>query len=169
MNIGREERMVQKGSSTLSIPRFRLSQIGWWGLAGITVGAMVLPATAAEHNDSMPKIIICNILPKEISYSTEVTVSFDYENVKGGLKNGKMLLLQKIQLPGEEKIVTRTSNWQPFLADVSGFPDEAGHFEKRFVNPERWRGPPIELTYEIKIVDEKGRESAPCSTKITPK
>ncbi len=116
-----------------------------------------------------PKISNCDISPKEITYKTEVTISFDYQNVEGGLKTGKVTLTQKIQFPGQKEVVTRTSNWQSYLSDLSAFPSESGRFERKFVNADIWRGPAIELVYEFRVVDGKGRESNVCTAKITPK
>ncbi len=107
--------------------------------------------------------------PQEIGYKTEVTISFDYENIEGGLKEAKLLLIQKIQLPGEKKVVTRTSNWQEYLINLSAHASESGRFEKKFVNSEFWKGPQIELTYELKVIDKNGKESNTCETKIRPK
>ncbi len=116
-----------------------------------------------------PKISNFDMSPKEIGYKTEVMISFDYENIEGGLKEAKVLLIQKIGLPGEEKVATRTSNWQEYLVNLSAYPSESGRFEKRFVNSESWRGPQIELTYELKVIDKNGKESNTCETKIRPK
>jgi len=124
---------------------------------------------AAEFAFAGPKISNCAISPKEIAYKTEVTISFDYENVEGGLKGGKVTLTQKIQLPGEEKVVTRTSNWQTYLSDLSAYTGDSGKFEKKFLNSETWQGPKIELIYEIKVIDKNGNESNSCTTKIRPK
>lgn len=119
--------------------------------------------------NAQPRISNCDISPKEIGYKTEVTISFDYENVEGGLKEAKVILTQMIQLPDEEKAVTRISNWQAQLIDLSAYPAESGRFEKKFVNADLWRGPKIELTYEIKVIDKKGIETNICATKIMPK
>jgi len=130
---------------------------------------MTLPLAGAERVYAQPKILNCDISPKEIAHNTEVTISFDYENVEGGLKEAKAILNQKIQLPGQEKAVIRTSNWQSKLSDLSAYASESGRFEKKFINPDVWHGPQIELTYEIKIIDKNGRESNACMTKIKPK
>ena len=116
-----------------------------------------------------PKISNFDMSPKEIAYKTEVTISFNYENVEGGLKEAKVLLIQKIQIPGDPKIVTRTSNWQEYLINLSAYPSESGRFEKKFSNSEIWRGPQIELTYGLKVIDKNGKESNLCETKIKPK
>ncbi len=139
------------------------------GFISLVLFHLVILFTAAGISNAQPKISNFDISPKEIGYNTEVTISFDYENVEGGLKEAKVLLIQKIQLPGEEKVVTRTSNWQAHLTDLSAYPSAFGRFEKKFVNAERWRGPKIELTYEIKVVDRNNKESNTLSTKITPK
>ena len=96
-----------------------------------------------------------------------MTISFDYENVEGGLKEAKILLIQKFQPPDQEQVITRTSNWQDYLINSSAS-SESGRFEKKFIAGP-WRGPLIELTYEIKIIDKKGAESNICETKIMPK
>jgi hypothetical protein len=116
-----------------------------------------------------PKISNCDISPKEIAQKAEVTVSFDYENVEGGLKEGKVLFIQKFQAPEEERVVTRTSNWQVYLQDLSAYASQSGRFERKFINQERWHGPMIDLTYEFKIIDKDSRESNPCTVKIRPK
>ncbi len=52
---------------------FLLSSIMiFFSTAGVTLG--------------QPKISNFDMSPKEISYKAEVTISFDYENVEGGLK-----------------------------------------------------------------------------------
>ncbi|NWG04941.1 MAG: hypothetical protein HXY44_18975 [Syntrophaceae bacterium] len=129
---------------------------------------IILFATVGTSN-AQPKISNFEMSPKEIGYNTEVTISFDYENVEGGLKEAKVFLTQKIQLPGEEKVVTRTSNWQSYLTDLSNYPSASGRFEKKFINADLWRGPQIKLTYEIKVIDKNGKESNICTTTITPK
>jgi len=118
---------------------------------------------------AQPKISNFDISPKEIGYKTEVTIAFDYENVEGGLKFGKVMLTQKIQLPGEEKVVARTSNWQVYLINLEAYPPESGRFEKKFINADLWRGPQIDLVYELKVIDRNGKESNICTTKIRPK
>jgi len=125
--------------------------------------------TAAGISNAQPKISNFDISPKEIGYNTEVTISFDYENVEGGLKEAKVFLIQKFQFPGEDKMVTRTSNWQSSLTDLSAYPSESGKVEKKFINPDIWRLETIELTYELKIIDKNGRESNILTTKIKPK
>jgi hypothetical protein len=140
----------------------------WYSILLILFTIIIFLATARVTN-AQPKISNCDISPKEIGYKTEVTISFDYGNVEGGLKEAKVLLIQKIQLPGEEKVVTRTSNWQAHLINLSDYPSESGRFEKRFVNSDIWQGPQIELSYEFKIIDKSGRESNVCTTKIKPK
>jgi hypothetical protein len=125
--------------------------------------------TAAGISNAQPKISNFDISPKEIGYNTEVTISFDYENVEGGLKEAKAFLIQKFQFPGEEKIITRTSNWQVYLTNLSDYPSTSGRVEKKFINPDRWNLSPIELTYELKIIDKNGRESNILTTKIKPK
>ncbi len=136
-------------------------------ILSLLVAAVGLSCTGLTAR-AEPRISNCDISPKEIGYNTKVTISFDYKNIEGGLKNGKVMLIQQIQLPGEEKVVTRTSNWQSYLTDLSGFSTKSGKFEKRFVNAGRWRGPRIELTYELKVVDKDGTESNVCTTKIKP-
>jgi len=140
----------------------------WRTVFSLVLG-LIFPSHYALAGDDKPRVSNCAIAPNEIGVGTEVSISFEYENVSGGLRNGKVLLIQKVQLPGDEKVVRRTSNWQAFLTDVSEYSGEKGRFEKRFVNPERWRGPRIELVYEIKVIDQQGRESKPCATKLTPK
>jgi len=115
-----------------------------------------------------PRISNCDISPNDIGSQTKVTISFDYENVEGGLKQAKVLLLQEFQLPGQD-MVTRTSNWQVYLEDMSAYDSESGGFVTTFANPDMWYGPQIELTYKFKIVDKNGNESNVCSTKIMPK
>ena len=134
----------------------------------ILFGVTILLAGPGVAN-AQPRISNFDISPKEIGYNTEVTISFDYENVEGGLKEAKVFLIQKFQLPGEEKMITRTSNWERYLADLSAYPSESGRVEKRFINAELWRGPRNELTYEIKVVDRNGKESDSLSTKIMTK
>jgi len=129
---------------------------------------IILFVTAGISN-SQPRISNFDILPKEIGYKTEVTISFDYENVEGGLKEAKAFLIQKFQFPGEEKLITRTSNWQVYLTNLSAYPSSSGRVEKKFINPDRWNLPPIELTYELKIIDKNGKESNTLVTKIMPK
>jgi hypothetical protein len=131
--------------------------------------AAIISLSASVPAYADPKISNCDISPKQIKQNTEVGISFDYENVEGGLKNGKVILNQKIQLPGEEKVVMRVSNWQTKLEDLSAYTSESGRFEKKFTNPDIWRGPGIELTYELKILDRNGRESNTCTARITPK
>lgn len=135
----------------------------------VLFAVLAFSLNAAGTVFAQPKISNCDISPKEIAYKTEVTISFDYENVEGGLKEGKVTLTQKIQLPGQAKVVTRTSNWQSYLSDFSAFTAESGRFEKKFVNGDIWKGPQIELVYEFRVIDKNGRESNICTTKITPK
>jgi hypothetical protein len=142
----------------------RMSLLAAFLLLAAIISLGILAPAYAE-----PKILNCDISPKEIAYKTEVTISFDYENVEGGLKAGRVVLNQKIQLPGEEKVVTRISNWQANLEDLSAYTTESGRFEKKFENPDIWRGPLIELIYEIKLIDKNGKEGNVCATKITPK
>jgi hypothetical protein len=125
---------------------------------------------AAGISNAQPIISNFDISPKEIGYKTEVTISFDYENVEGGLKETKVFLTQKFQFPGgEKKVISRTSNWQAYLADLSAYSSVSGRFEKKFVNPDKWRISEIDLTYELKIVDKTGKESNALTTKIRPK
>jgi len=130
--------------------------------------SMVLFMGISEITYAQPKISNCDISPKEIKYQTEVTISFDYEYVEGGLKESRVILNQKIQLLGDEKVVTRTSNWQVYLLNLSEYTSESGRFEKKFINTELWRGPQIELTYEIKVIDKNGNESNICTTLLRP-
>ena len=128
-----------------------------------------LSVVAEETDSTKPQITKCDISPKEIKYKTEVTISFEYEDVEGGLKEAKVTLNQKIQMPDEEKVVTRTSNWESLLTNLSEYKETSGRYEKKFVNSEYWRGPSIQLTYEFKITDKRGKESNICTTKISPK
>ncbi len=125
--------------------------------------------TAAGISNAQPKISNFDISPKEIGYKTEVTISFDYENVEGGLKEAKAFLIQKFKFPGEEKMITRTSNWQIYLNDLTAYPSASGRVEKKYINSDIWRLETIELTYELKIIDKNGRESNILTTKIKPK
>ena len=138
----------------------------------LTLTVLLISLTLSFINSAIsyaqPKISNCDISPKKIAYKTEVTISFDYENVEGGLKEGQVTLTQRFRLPQQEEVV-RTSNWQPELADLSAYTAESGRFEKRFINPDIWRGPIIELTYEIKVIDKNGKESNACTTTIMPK
>ena len=129
---------------------------------------MIIFTTVGIAN-AQPKIKNFDISPKVIGFKTEVTISFDYENVEGGLKEAKVFLIQKFQFSGEGKMVTRTSNWQDYIENMSSYTSESGRFEKKFINPDRWMLPEIELTYELKIIDKNGRESDIQTTKITPK
>ena len=124
---------------------------------------------AAGISNAQPKISNFDMLPKEIGFNMEVTISFDYENVEGGLKEAKVFLIQKFQFPGEDKMITRTSNWEQYLTDLSAYPSESGKVEKKFVNPDRWPLPEIELTYELQVIDKNGKESNIIKTKIRPK
>ena len=124
--------------------------------------------TGSTICSAQPKISNCDISPKKIAYKTEVIISFDYENVEGGLKEAQVTLTQRFKPPQQQEVV-RTSNWQSELADLSAYTAESGRFEKRFINPDMWRGPIIELTYEFKIIDKNGKESNTCPTTIMPK
>ena len=138
-------------------------------LTAVLITTMFFLATGTAF--AQPKISNCNISPKEISYKTEVTISFDYEHVEGGLKEAKVVLsqVQKIQLPGEQREYKRTSNWQSFLTGLSDYASESGRFERKFVNPDLWPLEKTELGYEIKVVDKNGRESNACRTTIWAK
>src|SRR5512139_408092 len=98
----------------------------------VLFAVLALSLVAVGTVFAQPKIANCDISPKEIAYKTEVTISFDFEKVEGGLKEGKVLLIQKIQFPGQEKVVTRTSNWQSYLSNLSAFAAESGRFERKF-------------------------------------
>jgi hypothetical protein len=138
-------------------------------LAALILFAAIISLSISASAYAEPKISNCDISPKEIGTRTEVTFSFDYANVEGGLKGGKIALTQKIQLPGNERVVTRTSNWQSQLQDLSTYPSESGRFEKKFTNADIWRGPNIAIIYEFKVTDQKGGESNACTVKIRPR
>ena len=55
------------------------------------------------------------------------------------------------------------------LDDRAGFVASAGRFERAFVNSEIWRGPSIDLVYQLKIIDASGRESNAVETTIRPR
>jgi len=131
--------------------------------------AIITACATAGGLKTQPSISNCDISPNEISSQTKVTISFDYKNVEGGLKQAKVLLTQEFQIDPQQKVVTRKSNWQAYLEDLSAYDSESGRFVTTFVNPERWQGPQIELTYKFKIVDKNGKESNICTTKIKPK
>ena len=140
----------------------------WHLILTVLLISMTLPFISSAISYAQPKISNCDISPKKIAYKTEVIISFDYENVKGGLKEAQVTLTQRFKPPQQQEVV-RTSNWQSQLVDVSAYTSESGRFEKRFVNPDIWRGPIIELTYEFKVIDKNGKESNACGTTIMPK
>jgi hypothetical protein len=140
----------------------------YW-IAKILTFFMVLVVGITEITYAQPKISNCDISPKEIGHKDEVTISFDYENVAGGLKEAKAILTQKVQMSREGEVFRRVSNWQVHLTNLSAYSSEFGRFEKNFINEDIWRGPTIEFTYEIKIIDTNGKESNICVTKIRPK
>ena len=140
----------------------------WHLILPVLLISMTLPFISSAIIYAQPKISNCDISPKKIAYKTEVTISFDYENVEGGLKEAQVTLTQRFKPPQQQEVV-RTSNWQSQLVDVSAYTSESGRFEKRFVNPDIWRGPIIELTYEFKVIDKNGKESNTCTTTIMPK
>ena len=140
----------------------------WHLILTVLLISMTLPFISSAISYSQPKISNCDISPKKIAYKTEVIISFDYENVEGGLKDAQVTLTQRFKPPQQQEVV-RTSNWQSQLVDVSAYTSESGRFEKRFVNPDIWRGPIIELTYEFKVIDKNGKESNTCTTTIMPK
>jgi len=116
-----------------------------------------------------PKIMNCSIKPDVIGINDEVTVSFNYEDVEGGLNNAKILLIQRIKFPNSDKTIERTSNWQRFLENTKDYKAENGSFERMFINLNKWEGPVFDLIYDIKIIDKNGKQSQPCSTTIRPK
>jgi len=143
--------------------------MGKRGVILLVLFQLIILFTTVGISNAQPKISNFDLSPKEIGYRTEVTISFDYENVEGGLKEARAFLIQKFQFPGEEKIITRTSNWQVYLTDLSAYSSASGRVEKKFINPDIWRLEIIELTYELKIIDKNGKESDILATKIKPK
>lgn len=141
----------------------------WSLVLFILISTMSITCATKMVAHGQPRIANCDISPDEIGYQTKVTISFDYENVRGGLKNAKIGLLQEFQIDEEQDLITRTSNWQAYLEDLSAYPLESGRFVTTYVNTESWSGPKIQLTYKFKIVDKYGNESNFCTTKIMPR
>ena len=141
----------------------------WSLLLFILISTMSITCATKMVAHGQPRISNCGISPDEIGYQTKMTISFDYENVKGGLKNAKIVLLQEFQVDEQQELVTRTSDWQAYLEDLSAYPSESGRFVITYVNTDMWTGPVIELTYKFKIVDKNGNESNFCTTKIMPR